>query len=67
VEEKELKKRAAVYNPDADKKWAEQNKAHRNYLSRRSNARGFIRTLATMDDLTELEEIIAKRKKDFDS
>jgi hypothetical protein len=61
----EEKKREAVYNPEADKKWAEKNKAHRNYLSRRSNARGFIRTLATLEDLEELESMIAERKKEL--
>ena len=54
-------KRKAVYNPDADKRWIEKNKEHRNYLSRRSNARGFIDKLATYEDLQELKSKIEKR------
>ena len=45
---------------EADKRWIEKNKEHRNYLSRRSNARGFIRTLAKKEDLEELKELIEK-------
>ena len=40
---------------EADKRWIEKNKEHRNYLNRRSNARGFIRTLAKKEDLEELK------------
>lgn len=54
-------KRKAVYNPEADAKWASENKAHRNYLNRRSNARGFIRSFATHDDLIELKAMIYER------
>ena len=49
----------------ADKRWAENNREHRNYLSRRSNARGFIKNLATTDDLEELKERIEKKLKNF--
>lgn len=47
----------------ATKKWNEQNREHRNYLSKRSSARSFIRNHATMDDLNELEEIIKEKKE----
>ena len=47
----------------ATKKWNEQNREHRNYLSKRSSARSFIRNHATMDDLNELEEIIKENKE----
>ncbi|MDR0300628.1 MAG: hypothetical protein LBI13_11220 [Streptococcaceae bacterium] len=60
----EEKKREAVYNPEADRKWAEQNKAHRNYLSKRGTARNFIRKHATPEDLTELENLIEERRKE---
>lgn len=43
---------------EAIKRWIEkspENRAHRNYLNRRSNARGFIRTMATAEDLEELK------------
>lgn len=59
----EVKKRKAVYNKEADEKWAKDNKEHRNYLNRRSNTRGFIRTLATSEDLNELKILILKREK----
>lgn len=48
---------------EADKRWIEKNKEHKNYLSRRSNARGFIRNLAKKEDLEELKELIEKKLK----
>lgn len=47
----------------AIKKWNENNREHRNYLSKRSSARSFIRKHATMDDLNELEELIKEKKE----
>lgn len=47
----------------ATKKWNENNREHRNYLSKRSSARSFIRNHATMNDLNELEEIIKEKKE----
>lgn len=46
----------------ANKKWAENNREHRNYLSKRSSARSFIRNHATGSDLNKLEELIAERR-----
>lgn len=46
----------------ANKKWAENNREHRSYLSKRSSARSFIRNHATGSDLNELEELIAERR-----
>lgn len=46
----------------ANKKWAENNREHRNYLSKRSSARSFIRNHATGSDLNELEELITERR-----
>lgn len=45
----------------ANKKWAENNKERRAYLSKRSNARSFLRKHATEEDLLELKEIIEKK------
>lgn len=42
----------------AEKKWAEKNREHRNYLSKRSAARSFINNNATHEDLLELENLI---------
>lgn len=46
----------------ATKRWNENNREHRNYLSKRSSARSFIRNHASNSDLTELEELIAERR-----
>lgn len=48
----------------ATKKWNEQNREHRNYLSKRSSARSFIRNHATVDDLNELESLIKEKQKE---
>lgn len=56
-----MKERKAVYNPKADAKWNEENRAHRAYLSRRSTSRSFIRNLATRADLEELQQLINER------
>ncbi len=46
----------------ATKKWNKNNREHRNYLSKRSSARSFIRNHASSSDLKELEELIAERR-----
>lgn len=58
----DVKKREAFYNPDADKKWNDNNKEHRRYLTDRTSARRFIRTKATLADLEELQALIEERK-----
>ncbi|MFP5521286.1 hypothetical protein [Peptococcus simiae] len=60
-----MSKRKAVYNPEADKKWARANKDHKRYLNYRSTARTFIRELATEEDLEELENLITLRRQVF--
>ena len=53
---------------EAIKRWIEkspENRAHRNYLNRRSNARGFIRTMATAEEVEELKQLISEREKDL--
>ena len=47
----------------ANKKWNERNREHRNYLTKRSTSRGFIRNHATQEDLLELQELIQKNLK----
>ena len=47
----------------ANKKWNEKNRAHRNYLTKRSTSRGFIRNHATQEDLLELQELIKESLK----
>ncbi|AIY20833.1 hypothetical protein AWB63_03925 [Streptococcus salivarius] len=46
----------------ATKKWNKNNREYRNYLSKRSSARSFIRNHASVTDLNELEELIAERR-----
>ncbi|MDC0825433.1 hypothetical protein [Lactococcus petauri] len=60
--EKVTKKRKAVYNPEADKRWAEKNKEHKSYLKYRSTARSFIKNKATSEDLEELKQLIKERE-----
>ena len=49
----------------ANKKWNARNREHRNYLTKRSTSRGFIRNNATKDDLLELQELVRKNLKKF--
>ncbi len=49
----------------ANKKWADNNKAYSSYLKSRSSARSFIRNKATMEDLEEIERLVAERKKEL--
>lgn len=49
----------------ANKKWNARNREHKNYLTKRSTSRGFIRNHATKDDLLELQELIQKYQKKF--
>lgn len=53
------------YNPSADARWNAKNKEHRNYLTKRSSARGFIKKTATLEDLEELTELIEIRKEEL--
>lgn len=50
---------------EADKRYREKNKKHRNYLSKRSTARSFIRNDATLEDLEELNGLINESKKKY--
>lgn len=60
-----MKKRESVYNPEADKKWYDNNKEHKQYLNYRSTSRSFIRNKASLEDLEELEEMIRIRKEEL--
>lgn len=61
----EENKRKTVYNPEADKKWRDNNKEHVRYLNDRSASRRFIREKATLEDLAELETLIRERKQNM--
>lgn len=49
----------------ADKRWIENNREHRNYLSSRGAARSFIRNKATIKDLDELISLIEVRRDEL--
>ena len=53
----------AVKQTEANKRWAAKNRDHANYLSARSRSRGFIKNSANLEDLDELEQLIAERRK----
>ncbi|AVM43150.1 hypothetical protein [Fastidiosipila sanguinis] len=61
----EEKKRKAVYNREADKRWRDKNKEHAGYLRDRTSARRFLKKKATEDDLLEMEELITERRKEL--
>lgn len=54
-----MTKKQQEYN----RRWAEQNKEHKRYLSYRSTARTFIRNYAKEEDLEELKELIENKEK----
>ncbi|MBO0475183.1 hypothetical protein JZO86_15975 [Enterococcus ureasiticus] len=43
----------------------EEKKAHRNYMTSKRSAKSFINTKATLEDLAELELLIAERKNEL--
>lgn len=55
----------SISQKKADDKWRKENKEHANYLRARSAARSFIRNKATKEDLEELEQLIAERRKEL--
>lgn len=61
-----MNKKTSEAQLKASRKWQEKNKKHMNYIRKRSAAKGFIK-IATSDDLAELEQLIAQRKKDLNS
>ena len=67
MEQLEKKKRKGYSTKEAqaaaDKRWAEKNREHRNYLSYRGTARSFIRNKAKKEDLLELHGLIEKKLK----
>lgn len=46
----------------ANQKWDAAHKERTRYIARRSQARGFIRNFATMEDLQELQKLIRERQ-----
>ncbi|WP_086329676.1 hypothetical protein [Candidatus Enterococcus mansonii] len=50
---------------EANKRWEKKNKEHSNYLKSRSAARSFIRSKSKLEDLDELEQLIAERRNEL--
>jgi hypothetical protein len=48
---------------EAKRRWRAKNSEKERYYSRKSTAKSFIREMATIDDLQELQEEISKRMK----
>lgn len=62
-EKKTNKKRKAVYNPEANKRWREKNKERNDYIRYKSAARVFIRDLIEDEDLEEFNNLMSERNK----
>jgi hypothetical protein len=62
----EKKKREAVYDPEAQKRWEQKNKDKRGRINRKSGAKRFIREDATLEELEELKAFIEEREKQFE-
>ncbi|MDR3595078.1 hypothetical protein [Clostridium sp.] len=60
-----MEKKTSEAQTKANKKWSENNKEYSSYLKSRSSAKSFIRNKATLEDLEELENLIAERKKEL--
>lgn len=51
---------------EANKKWQDKNREKARYLRNRSTARNFIKKQATLEDLEELNQLIAEREDSLD-
>ena len=67
---KEKRKREAVYNPEADKRWLEkdpENKKKKYRANKKSAAKSFIKNEATLEEIKELQALIDERRKQLDA
>lgn len=61
----EKRKREAVYNPEADKRWLEkdpENKKKKYRANKKSAAKSFIKNEATLEEIKELQALLDERK-----
>ena len=66
----EKKKREAVYNPEADKRWLEkdpENKKKKYRANKKSAAKSFIKNEATLEEIKELQALLDERRKQLDT
>ena len=59
----ENKKRKAVYNREADKRYRENNKEQVRYTTYKSRARAFLRDMIKDEDLAEFNNLMSERNK----
>ena len=52
---------------EANKKWNQKNKERMNYLADRSQAKRFVNKFATLEDLDNLEKIIAEKRNELEN
>lgn len=52
---------------EANKKWNQKNKERMNYLASRSQAKRFVNKFATLEDLDNLEKIIAEKRNELEN
>ena len=57
-----MKEEKKYNQAEYDKKWIENNREKRRYLSYRGTTRTFINKYAKLEDLKEIEELVEKRK-----
>jgi hypothetical protein len=50
----------------ASRNWEDKNRERKRYMSKKSTAKSFIRLDATLQDLDELEQLIADRRHDIE-
>lgn len=66
----EKRKREAVYNPEADKRWLEkdpENKKKKYRANKKSAAKSFIKNEAAIEELEEIQALIDERKKQLEA
>ena len=52
---------------EANKKWNQKNKERMNYLAAGSQAKRFVNKFATLEDLDNLEKIIAEKRNELEN
>lgn len=57
----EEKKKAKNYYPESQKKWNQNNKAHKKHLNYRSYTKTFINSMASVEELQEIKILIDKK------
>lgn len=56
-------KKTSKAQVNASRKWEQKNPERAKYIRYRTSARGFLKNHATLDDLIEMEQLIADRRQ----